>query len=864
MENSYETLYLSTPTTAPYIKERTYKDLTNKEKIREECDIRATNIVLQGLPRDVYNLVNHHNIAKEIWDRVNLLIEGTKLPLQERESKLYNKFDQFMSEKGETIHSYYLRWKSYDAKFSRATVTKTDDLDAFQSNYDEAPSASTVLMGTLSAYDYEVLAEQKQPALYCGQTIVKKHDTLFVPDSEETLELAATSSVKTHEKQNDPIAKEKNRKCFEIKEKELLLENERLLEHILYQDVMCIAMHADVENECVVPAINDNLAYVEMEQSYIYEYSKVLELEDELSNKKNMVEKVVYDELLNICSRLENRCISLEIKVQQYKESFQNNKSCQNQDASAFLKFFEINELKAQLQKKNTSLSHLKDYVATLKAKSVSDCAIQVNNSSVIALGMYKLDLPPFSSKLKRNRKAHVDYLMKAKEHGATLCDIIEQAKALQPLDSASAKSNKKQEWKPTDHVFTTVGYKWIPTGRTFTIDGNKCPLTRFTSTIVVPPKKPVPAKLFKSSSEGLGHNLFLVGQLCDSDPEVAFHKHTCFVHDLEGVDLLKGVRGTNLYTISLEEMMQSSLICLLLKLERLSLSYGIEEGVVERQDLTLVEAAHTMLIFSKALLFLWAEAVATTCFTQNRSLISKCHNKTPYELLHDKKPDLTYFYAFGALCYPTNDSEDLGLVQNPSPSTPYVPPTKKDWDILFQPMFDEYFQPPSVVSHAPPVVVVALIPIDTTSTPFSTLVDQDVPSASTLLTPKDLQAPILHQDVEGHEPPNVQFNDLFTNILNQEPSFKESTSRVVIESYVHTNYQPFEHPSKWKKEPSIGLCYRLVAKGFRQEEGIDFEESFTPVARIEAIRVFITNATHKNMTIYQMDVKNAFLNDEL
>ncbi|GJZ02450.1 hypothetical protein Tco_0520411 [Tanacetum coccineum] len=63
-----------------------------------------------GLPPDVYTLVNHHTIAKEIWDRVKLLIEGTELSMQERESKLYNEFDRFTSEKGETIHSYYLRF----------------------------------------------------------------------------------------------------------------------------------------------------------------------------------------------------------------------------------------------------------------------------------------------------------------------------------------------------------------------------------------------------------------------------------------------------------------------------------------------------------------------------------------------------------------------------------------------------------------------------------------------------------------------------------------------------------------------------------------------------------------------------------
>ncbi|GJT39747.1 retrovirus-related pol polyprotein from transposon TNT 1-94 [Tanacetum coccineum] len=97
------------------------------------------------------------------------------------------------------------------------------------------------------------------------------------------------------------------------------------------------------------------------------------------------------------------------------------------------------------------------------------------------------------------------------------------------------------------------------------------------------------------------------------------------------------------------------------------------QNGVVERQNHTLVEDARTMLIFSKAPLFLWAEAVAIACYTQNRSLIRKRHNKTPYELLHNRKPDLSYLLVFGALCYPTNDSEDLGKLK-PSITTHNFP----------------------------------------------------------------------------------------------------------------------------------------------------------------------------------------------
>ncbi|GKE72905.1 retrovirus-related pol polyprotein from transposon TNT 1-94, partial [Tanacetum coccineum] len=229
-------------------------------------------------------------------------------------------------------------------------------------------------------------------------------------------------------------------------------------------------------------------------------------------------------------------------------------------------------------------------------------------------------------------------------------------------------------------------------------------------------------------------------------------------------------------------------------------------------------------------------------CFTQNRSLIQKHHNKTPYELLHNKKPDLSYLHVFGALCYPTSDSEDLsklkpkadigtfvgyapakkafriynkrtrlitetihvdfdkltamaskqfsfrlgphlltprtlrsGLVPNPPPPSLYVPPTKKDWDTLFQLMFNEYFNPPPSVA-SPVTVVVAPDPADSTGTPSSTTIDQDAPS----------------------------LNELGGVLKNKA----------------------------W-----------LVARGYRQEEGIDLEESFALVARLEAIRIFIEYA---------------------
>ncbi|GJS63734.1 retrovirus-related pol polyprotein from transposon TNT 1-94 [Tanacetum coccineum] len=321
---------------------------------------------------------------------------------------------------------------------------------------------------------------------------------------------------------------------------------------------------------------------------------------------------------------------------------------------------------------------------------------------------------------------------------------------------------------------------------------------------------------------EGLKHNLFSVGQFCDGGLEVAFRQHSCHIRNYDMVDLLKGSRSTNLYSISLNDMMSASPVCLLTKasstkswlwhrrlnhlnfgtlneLARNNLVRGLpmlkydkdhlcpscqlgkskkashplkaentntevlhtlhmdlcgpmrtesingkkyvlvivddytrfgwvrflrtkdetpqviekfivktqralnatvrfvrtdngtefvnktldgwfesvgishetsvprspqQNGVVERRNRTLMEAARTMLIFAKAPLFLWAEAVATACYTLNRSLVHTLHGKTYYELLKGKKPNLQYFRVFGSLCYPTNDYDDVGKLK--------------------------------------------------------------------------------------------------------------------------------------------------------------------------------------------------------
>nr|GEW55810.1 retrovirus-related Pol polyprotein from transposon TNT 1-94 [Tanacetum cinerariifolium] len=466
-----------------------------------------------------------------------------------------------------------------------------------------------------------------------------------------------------------------------------------------------------------------------------------------------------------------------------------------------------------------------------------------------------------------------------------------------------------------------------------------------------------------------MGYGDYVIGD------SVILGKHSCYVRDTDGVELIKGSRGSNLYTISVEDMMKSFPICLLSKalknkswLWHRCLNHlntvprtSQQNDVVESQNRTLVEAAWTMLISFKASMFLWTDVVATACYTQNRSLIHTHHNKTPYELVYNKKPDLTFFRVFGALCYPTNDIKDLGklqptadigicvgyapsrkgyriynkrtrrimetihiqfdelakpmtpvhlgirptpiflmprqissgLVPNPVPAAPYVPPTNKNLEILFQPMFNEYLKPPCVERPVSPALAIQA-PVNSAGTLSSTTIDQDAPSPSISPSSSELQFHSLNQGVAAESTfmeDNLVApvdNNPFINVFASEPSSDASSSRDVSSTESTYVSQTLHHLSKQSKDHPldnvIGNPFRpwiykvkldeyddvlknkarLVAKGYRQEEGIDFEESFAPVARIEAIRIFIVNAASKNMTIYQMDVKIVFLNGEL
>ncbi|GJU81852.1 retrovirus-related pol polyprotein from transposon TNT 1-94 [Tanacetum coccineum] len=623
-----------------------------------------------------------------------------------------------------------------------------------------------------------------------------------------------------------------NNKCLvhdSLEIERLEQENDHLFELLLSQNIVHICVNS--------LATRTNCH--EMQRSFIDEYNKTLELKAQLAKKEHMIEKTVFNKLALRCLRLENRY------------------------APGFQEFFHINKWQAKLEAKDVSIANLKKHIKNLKGKNVVEKDVPPNNANVITPGMFRPldnDLDSACKYAKRIQEGLVYVIATCptltKPNEKLVSDVNVRSK------SKSAKRSKKRKvWKPSGKVFTNVGYRWIPIGRKFTIDGNRFPLTRITSTNVVPPKNPFSTKVTKKttprrnnlemlkdvtniSSSSRSKVVQIVLWYLDSDCSKHMTRNRSqlinfidkflgtvrFGNDqiakIMGYVSVESINGKKYILVIVDDYSWFTWVKFLRSKDEAPNYYEVVEishetsvprtpqqnGVVKRQNWTLVEAALTMLIFSKALLFLWEEAVAIACYTQNRSLIRLRHGKTPYELLHDKKPYLTYFHIFGALCYPTNDNEDLGklkpkadigLVQKPTSLTPYAPPTKNDWEILFQPLFDEYFNPsPSVVSLVPAVVTPEHA--DPTGTPSSTSIDQDAPSPRTSQTPQELQSPVIPCGVKEkfHDIEVARLdNDPFFGVPIPEPNSEESSSRDVISTNVHSVNQPLKHLKKWTKD---------------------------------------------------------------
>ncbi|GKB57077.1 integrase, catalytic region, zinc finger, CCHC-type containing protein [Tanacetum coccineum] len=488
---------------------------------------------------------------------------------------------------------------------------------------------------------------------------------------------------------------------LEIAKKEILLENDRLLQKIMSQDVLLTVINSMSWN-------NDS---VNMEMQTCDSCEKCLNLDAELSKSKQ-----AYNDLLKNYSQLEKHCISLEVSMQLKQEVFQNDESCVNHNGVKIQEYFEINDLKARLQDKDTTIYKLKDTIKSLrentkeenvfkdqfdsikqtrvrhkeqsdslinklnlksvenedlkaqnqdkvfvitslknnlrklKGKEIVENVVHTPSATTIAPGMFKLDLEPLPPRLLQNREVHITYLRNTQEQANILREIVEQAKAKQPLDSeldlackyatriqellvyvqdmcpnAIIPSAKKVTVKPMNNVkkvrsevnnknkveaqprkVNKVNRVVKPVGdvdvkhslskansgilcatcNKSMFDGvhDKClldlmglqnALSCLDSTLNDQIARIMGYDDYQLGNviisrvhcvEGLGHNLFSVGQFCDEVLEVAFQKNTCFIPNLEGVDLLSWSRDTNLYTISLDDMLKSSPIYLLSK----------------------------------------------------------------------------------------------------------------------------------------------------------------------------------------------------------------------------------------------------------------------------------------------------------
>ncbi|GJT66656.1 retrovirus-related pol polyprotein from transposon TNT 1-94 [Tanacetum coccineum] len=215
------------------------------------------------------------------------------------------------------------------------------------------------------------------------------------------------------------------------------------------------------------------------------------------------------------------------------------------------------------------------------------------------------------------------------------------------------------------------------------------------------------------------------------------------------------------------------------------------QNGVVERRNRTLMEAARTMLIFAKALMFLWAEVVATACYTLNRSLIHTLHGKTYYELLKGKKPEVNYFRVFGSLCYPTNDYDDLGKLKAkadigrmgsglvPTLTTPSVPPTEKQLSELFQLLYDEDEEFPPKVQSQLVYVTPPCAPEIAPDSPSMTTVTVDAPITTTITSPLPSSPPDTSVD-ELENTITTPGSDSFGNSVTYEFDSEASSSGTV------------------------------------------------------------------------------------
>nr|GEZ76458.1 hypothetical protein [Tanacetum cinerariifolium] len=309
------------------------------------------------------------------------------------------------------------------------------------------------------------------------------------------------------------------------------------------------------------------------------------------------------------------------------------------------------------------------------------------------------------------------------------------------------------------------------------------------------------------------------------------------------------------------------------------------QNRIAERKNRTLIEAARTMLVDSPLPIPFWAEAVNTTCYVQNRVLVSKPHNKTPYELLLGRTPSIgsgpTWLFDIDTL----TKSMNYQPVTTGNQSNPSADPQNTDGDATFEVKEPEFEgrKPESEVHVSPSSSAKTKKHDDKTKReakakyPSQYLDDPNMPASEEITYSDDEEDVGVEADFTNLEI-NITVSPIPTTRVHKDHPVTQiigglslttqtiSMTRVVKDQVDLPNGKR-AISTKWvfrNKKDERGIVVRnkarLVKQGHTQEECIDYEEVFAPIARIEAIRLFLAYASFMGFMVYQMDVKSDFL----
>nr|GEV04002.1 retrovirus-related Pol polyprotein from transposon TNT 1-94 [Tanacetum cinerariifolium] len=791
-----------------------------------------------------------------------------------------------------------------------------------------------------------------------------------------------------------------DRKHDEIERKNLLIENDNFIAECLFKEVFYVATNSELNVS----------RFTKMHVAYTIVEARCLELEAELSNLHDKIHNDNHNELVNRFSNLETT--ALTTKNVNLKAQILNNVNSVIKDhlkptILAPGKYaIDVEPIPPRIRNNREVhldfLRHLKESIETLREIVEEAKVVRPLDSSIVStcrytkhsqeLLEYVIGTCPQDYHQRDKKHTHAPLIRKKQVNFEEQCDMsnsnthkhvaklnIQKTNVHVPpstgvnrcIDASGSqpKSNtKKNRISPAKGVNKMKVEEHHRTNKSHLRTTNRVDSSSYSKRIVINSNLDSVCQTCNKCLISANHDMCVVDYLQSVMAPRSIHNICNVVCKVKPVWKPKQVKYGNPQANrpsyggnenGLPPWQSKSIPCASLAKE-IGQSVGHDEvnDIVERQNLTLVEAAQTMLIFSKALMFLWAEAVATACYTQNRSLIHTHHNKTLYELVHNRSmilPFLESLVLFVILQMTTKILENYNqqmileyslvmhqaakyrtrsyfltprqissrLVPNLVPAAPYVPPINKDLDILFQLMFDEYLEPPHVERPVFPALAVQ-VPVISAGTPSSTTIDQDAPfpshslsssvsEASSFGDVSSAESTYVSQTLhhlskwrKDHPLDNVIGNPslpvstrkqlatnalwcLYNSVLSKvkPKNFKSAIIEDCWFQAMQDQIHKFDRLQVWELVPQpdcvmiIALKWiykvkldeygdvmknktRLVAKGYRQEEGIDFEESFAPVARIEAIPILIANATSKNMTIYQMDVKKTFLNGEL